>query len=119
MRRREILREGKWWDDSPTITLNHGTSSALVPAIRKHGLQPPSAQMEGYVRSILRDYLPEEQWPPGLLNAALQAALGSAIHKRRSTPDTGPVLYFSLIPTLPRVMPQPLARPAMSLPVTC
>lgn len=86
------LFEGRWWDDSPTVTLYHGTSSALVPAIRAEGLRPLPDDLRPLVAEVLRDIMGEV--PPGLLDRALAYA-----ERRRPRGDgvIGPkrsALYF-------------------------
>lgn len=64
MRYADILREGKWWEPTPTLTLYHGTSSVLLPAIREHGLLPPAGNLADFVREVMKAILPDEsQWP--------------------------------------------------------
>lgn len=38
----------KWWEMAETVTLYHGTSSALLPDIRTNGLVPPGGDTTGF-----------------------------------------------------------------------
>lgn len=84
------LFEGKWWERTPTITLYHGTSSALEPLIRYHGLCPPSQELRAYALDVLREYVPEDQWDDELLRHINDHAIRA--HGGRAG-DRGPVLY--------------------------
>lgn len=86
------LFEGQWWDDTPTITLYHGTSSVLLPLIQREGLVPPSATMAQYVRAVLSDILPDrQQWPPGFVVEAIRRLRQNRRNDRRGD---GMSLYF-------------------------
>ncbi len=75
---RELLREGEWWDDGQTVTLFHGTSSALLPAIKRDGLLPPPDDLAAFVRTVLTTILPNEaEWPPGFLEYEIKRHQGS------------------------------------------
>lgn len=90
MRYRELF-EGRWWDDSPTITLYHGTSSALLPLIRQHGLQPPQADLREYAFDILRIYVPEAEWDAELIRLVERRAVRAQYGRQG---NRGAVLFF-------------------------
>jgi hypothetical protein len=91
MRYREIM-EGKWWDNEPTITLFHGTSSAFLDSIKTNGLSPPSEDLRAYAYKILAQYIPKEKWKPKLLKMVDEHA--ARIGSIGRSGDRGAVLYF-------------------------
>lgn len=84
-----IVTEGKWWDDSPTMTLYHGTTSALVDSIREHGLRHPKDSIEEYALDILARYIPRERWTDELIKDVTD----HAIRPTSRTGDFGAVIY--------------------------
>ncbi len=63
----DLVESHKWWDDSDTIRLFHGTSSALLPLIETEGLKPPQKHLLEYTHDILEEYIPRDDWTPALL----------------------------------------------------
>lgn len=61
------LHEGKWFDDSGTLTLYHGTSSQFLDVIKRDGLKAPQDNLDAYAEEILSAYVPREQWTPEFL----------------------------------------------------
>lgn len=96
MRFREIITETKWWDNSPTMTLYHGTSSALIPAIQKDGLLPPK-DIATYAFDILEEYVPRDRWTDELVEDLNQHAIRMYVRKG----DLGSVLYCTTTPDKP------------------
>lgn len=85
------LCEGLWWDDSPTMTLYHGTSSAFLDIIKTKGLLPPEEDIRAYALNVLREYLPDEsKWTPELLADIERQAVRPDIRKG----DFGAAIYF-------------------------
>jgi hypothetical protein len=89
MRFRELF-EGKWWDDTETVTLYHGTSSALQEIIERDGLHPPSEDLQTYAHEILSHYIPREEWTPGLLKLVDEHAVRSQAGR---SGDKGSAIY--------------------------
>jgi hypothetical protein len=89
MRYREIA-EGKWWDNEPTITLYHGTSSAFVEHIREHGLRAPKDDLLEYALDVLAEYIPRGEWTDALVKHVKEHA--ARIEMGRAG-DRGAVIY--------------------------
>lgn len=84
----------RWWDDSPVVTLFHGTSSALLDRIRTEGLKPPS-NLRTLAHDVLEDYVPRERWTQGLLEEVEAHAIRSELGR---SGDNGPVLFLCTSP---------------------
>jgi hypothetical protein len=94
MRLRHILCESDWWDDSPTVRLYHGTSSANVPDIQKNGMRP--IDVSGFMADYANSLIPSDQqseWLRGVLDR-LHVRDGSV-----RSGDRGNVLYFFTEPS--------------------
>lgn len=91
MRYADLIAEGKWWDASDTITLYHGTSTAMLPAIEEHGLSP-IADLKAFTRDLLAHYIPESDWTPELLQLIDQRAVREFGGRNG---DFGAVLFLS------------------------
>lgn len=53
---RNLVEDKEWYLFGPTVTLYHGTSSALLPKIKSEGLKPPDETMKEFSRKLLRAY---------------------------------------------------------------
>lgn len=67
---KNTLREGRWWDDSPTVTVYHGTSSALLPDIQQHGLRPPHDIRE-FAMKVLHGYVSPDKVTPKIIDTLI------------------------------------------------
>lgn len=93
----EPLTEAKWWEDKPTITLYHGTSSALIPALKKDGLLPPK-DVATYAFDILEEYVPRSEWTEELIQFVNEHAVR---YRGGRSGDRGSVIYCSPEPKSP------------------
>lgn len=96
------LSEGKWWEDDDTITLYHGTSSALIPDIKKDGLVPPPGDLEEYFEELFQHYfkqVPSEEQHfytrDTVRHRVIEPRTGSWRTSARDE-NFGSVLYFHL-----------------------
>ena len=49
--------EAKWHEFGDSVTLYHGTSSALVDRMQKEGIKPPKKDFVGYAMEVVEHYL--------------------------------------------------------------
>lgn len=49
----------RWYDFKETLTLYHGTSSALLPIIQQEGIKPPDAELMRFAISVVTSYFPD------------------------------------------------------------
>jgi len=94
----DIISEGLWWELKGTTTLFHGTSSALLPRFKEHGILPPRQDFDAYVRELFSHYL--ESVDPAYLNDKimedLQDCLNGTIRYRVDRDDNfASVIYLS------------------------
>lgn len=97
MRYNELV-EGKWWEDGDTITLYHGTSSALIPNIKQDGLVPPPADLKKYFGDLFQHYItqiPKDAQKRYSRDQVYQQVIGSW-RKPAKRDDFRSVLYFHL-----------------------
>ena len=87
--RRDLRYASEWYEPGDTITLWHGTSSAFLQGIKKHGLLPPSEGVEGIVLSILRKSGLPESWATEIVYRAMAVRHDLPSHKLEN------VIYLS------------------------
>lgn len=83
--------EQKWFEFKETVTLYHGTSSALVPKLKTEGIKPPDESLEAYALKIIKSY-GKEPSPPlidWILKNSLSMRSDNPAHK------TSNVIYLS------------------------